>query len=403
MQTGIIGLPQVGKTTLFRILTKASVEAKGGSQETRVGVAKVPEPRLIELAKLYNPKKITYATVQYVDLGGIQGERTREALASLREVDTIAHVIRVFDDPSVPHAAGSIDPLRDATNLELELILSDHDQITRRLERVEKDLKKKADPLLQLEKTVLDKCKAHLEAEKPLRELELTAEERRPIGGFLFLSARPVLYVLNVGDDEADKLDSAVERHKLTSLAGKPNAAVVAVCGRLEAELAEMEEAEAAEMLASYGLKEPGLNRLIRATYELMGLTSFFTAGEPEVRAWTIRKGSTAVKAAGAIHSDIEKGFIRAEVVRWNDLLAAGSLAAAREKAQVRLEGKEYIVQEGDVILFRHSGITRFRTCHTSTYRLRRVATREQKATIVREITETLVRTSGRSRSTFTS
>ncbi len=165
-----------------------------------------------------------------------------------------------------------------------------------------------------------------------------------------------MLYVLNVGDDEADKLDSAVERHKLTSLAGKPNAAVVAVCGRLEAELAEMEEAEAAEMLASYGLKEPGLNRLIRATYELMGLTSFFTAGEPEVRAWTIRKGSTAVKAAGAIHSDIEKGFIRAEVVRWNDLLAAGSLAAAREKAQVRLEGKEYIVQEGDVILFRHSG-----------------------------------------------
>jgi ribosome-binding ATPase len=356
MQTGIIGLPQVGKTTLFRILTKASVEAKGGSQETRVGVAKVPEPRLIELAKLYNPKKITYATVQYVDLGGIQGERTREALASLREVDTIAHVIRVFDDPTVPHAAGSIDPLRDATNLELELILSDHDQITRRLERVEKDLKKKADALLQLEKTVLDKCKAHLEAEKPLRELELTAEERRPIGGFLFLSARPVLYVLNVGDDEADKLDSAVERHKLTSLAGKPNAAVVAVCGRLEAELAEMEEAEAAELLASYGLKEPGLNRLIRATYELMGLTSFFTAGEPEVRAWTIRKGSTAVKAAGAIHSDIEKGFIRAEVVRWNDLLAAGSLAAAREKAQVRLEGKEYIVQEGDVILFRHSG-----------------------------------------------
>ncbi|MBV8514251.1 MAG: redox-regulated ATPase YchF [Acidobacteria bacterium] len=356
MQTGIIGLPQVGKTTLFRILTKASVDAKGGSQGTHVGVAKVPEPRLLELAKLYNPKKITYATVQYVDLGGIQGERTRESLAQLREVDTIAHVIRVFDDPSVPHAAGSIDPLRDATNLELELILSDHDQITRRLERVDKDLKKKADLILQLEKTVLEKCKAHLEAEKPLRELELTTEERRPIGGFLFLSARPVLYVLNVGDDEADKLDSAVERHKLTSLANKPNAAVVAVCGRLEGELAEMEEAEAAELLASYGLKEPGLNRLIRATYELMGLTSFFTAGEPEVRAWTIRKGSTAVKAAGAIHSDIEKGFIRAEVVRWNDLLAAGSLATAREKAQVRLEGKEYTVQEGDVILFRHSG-----------------------------------------------
>ena len=356
MQTGIIGLPQVGKTTLFRILTKASVEGKGGASATHVGVAKVPEPRLAELAKLYNPKKITYATVQYVDLGGMQKERVRESLASLREVDAIMHVIRVFDDPSVPHAAGSIDSLRDATNLELELILSDHDQITRRLERLEKDLKKKNDPLLVLEKNVLDKCKAHLEAEKPLRELELTAEEKKPIGGFLFLSARPVLYVLNLGDDEAGELDTAVERHKLGALQGRPNAAVVAVCGRLEAELAEMEEAEAAELLASYGLTEPGLNRLIRATYDLMGLIQFFTAGEPEVRAWTIRKGSNAQKAAGAIHSDIEKGFIRAEVVKWSDLLAAGSIAAAKEKAQVRLEGKEYIVQEGDVILFRHSG-----------------------------------------------
>ncbi len=356
MQTGIIGLPQVGKTTLFRILTKANVEGKGGGSATHVGVAKVPEPRLLELAKLYNPKKITYATVQYVDLGGMQKEKNRDALAPLREVDTIAHVIRVFDDPSVPHSEGSIDPLRDATNLELELIFSDHDQILRRLERLEKDLKKKSDPLLLAEKAVLDKCKAHLESEKPLRELELTAEERKPIGGFLFLSARPVLYVLNLGDDEADKLDSAVERHKLSALQGKPNSAVIAICGRLEAELAEMEEKEAAELLASYGLKEPGLNRLIRATYDLMGLIQFFTAGEPEVRAWTIRKGSTAQKAAGAIHSDIERGFIRAEVVKWSDLLAAGSIAAAREKAQVRLEGKEYIVQEGDVILFRHSG-----------------------------------------------
>src|SRR6202043_767895 len=275
MQTGIIGLPQVGKTTLFRILTKASVEGKPGAQGTHVGVSKVPEPRLVELAKLYNPKKITYATVQYVDVGGMQKDRNRDALAPLREVDTIAHVIRVFDDPSVPHAAGSIDPLRDATNLELELILADHDQITRRLEKLEKDLKKKKEPLLELEKTVLEKCKAHLEAEKPLRELELTPEERKPIGGFLFLSQRPMLFVLNVGDEEAAQLDSAVERHKLTSLQGRPNTAVIAVCGRLEAELAEMEEKEAAELLASYGLKEPGLNRLIRATYDLMGLTSF--------------------------------------------------------------------------------------------------------------------------------
>jgi GTP-binding protein YchF len=355
MQTGIIGLPQVGKTTLFRILTKAHVDARG-AQTAHVGVAKVPEPRLAELAKLYNPKKITYATVQYVDLPGVQKERMRESLATLRDVDAIAHVIRVFDDPSVAHSEGSIDPLRDATNLDLELILSDHDQVSKRLERVEKDLKKRKDPQLELEKSVLEKCKAHLEAEKSLRELELTAEERKPIGGFLFLSQRPMLYVLNLGDDEAAELDKAIEKHKLSALQGRPNTAVVAVCGRLEAELAEMEEKEAAELLASYGLKEPGLNRLIRATYDLMGLFPFFTAGEPEVRAWTIRKGSTAVKAAGEIHSDIEKGFIRAEVVRCKDLLAAGSIAAAKEKAQVRLEGKDYIVQEGDVILFRHSG-----------------------------------------------
>ena len=356
MQTGIIGLPQVGKTTLFRILTKAQVEGKAGASATHVGVAKVPEPRLLDLAKLYNPKKITYATVNYVDLGGMQKERMRDALAQLREVDVIAHVIRVFDDPSVPHSEGSIDPLRDATNLDLELMLADHDQITRRLERVDKDLKKKHDPILETEKTALEKCRGQLEAEKPLRELDLTTEERKSIGGFLFLSQRPMLYVLNLGDDEAAELATAVARHKLNALQGRPKTAVVAVCGRLEAELAEMDEKEAAELLASYGLKEPGLNRLIRATYDLLGMIPYFTAGEPEVRAWTIRKGSTAVKAAGEIHSDIERGFIRAEVVRWDDLVAAGSIAAAKEKAQVRSEGREYIVQEGDVILFRHSG-----------------------------------------------
>src|SRR5262245_65241308 len=221
MQTGIIGLPSVGKTTLFQILTKTHVDTSKGGQDTRVGVAKVPEPRLARLATLYNPKKITYATVRYVDLGGMQKERMREALAGLREVDSIAHVIRVFDDPSVPHPEGAIDPLRDATNLDLELILSDHEQIAKRLERLEKDLKKKADKQLELEKAVLDKCQAHLEAEKPLRELALTAEERKPIGGFLLLSQRPVLYALDFDDDEAEQIDVVGARQRGVRRAGR--------------------------------------------------------------------------------------------------------------------------------------------------------------------------------------
>jgi hypothetical protein len=246
--------------------------------------------------------------------------------------------------------------LRDAEVLDLELMLSDLDQIARRIERVEKDLKKKKEPVLEQELVLLNRCKAAIESEKPLRELELNADERKTIQGYKFLSQRPMLYVLNLGDSEVAELDTAVERHKLSKLVGRPNTVVLSVCGRIEAELAELEPAEAAEMLAAYGLKSSGLDRIIQATYQLLGLTSFFTAGEPEVRAWTIKRGMNAQKAAGAIHSDIERGFIRAEVVRCEDLLAAGSLPVARERAQVRLEGKEYIVQEGDVILFRHSG-----------------------------------------------
>jgi GTP-binding protein YchF len=358
MQTGIIGLPQVGKTTLFKILTRAQLDEKAARAATHVGVARVPEPRLAQLAALYHPKKITYATVEYVDVGGMVKDRAKDSavLAPLREVDALAHVLRVFDDPAVAHSAGSIDPLRDAEVLDLELMLSDLDQITRRIERVEKDLKKKKEPILEQELALLLRCKTAIESEKPLRELEFNPEERKMITGFKFLSQRPMLYVLNLGDSEVAELDTAVESHKLSKLLDRPNTAVVSICGRIEAELAELEPAEAAEMLAAYGLKSSGLDRLIQATYHLLGLTSFFTAGEPEVRAWTIKRGMSAQKAAGAIHSDIERGFIRAEVVRWDDLLNAGSLPAAREKAQVRLEGKEYVVQEGDVILFRHSG-----------------------------------------------
>lgn len=358
MQTGIIGIPQSGKTTLFRILTKAHLDEKTARAATHVGVARVPEPRLAQLAEIYHPKKITHATVEYVDVGGMSSDRARNSsvLAPLREVDALAHVLRVFDDPTVPHPSGSIDPLRDAVSLDLELMLSDLDQIERRIERVEKDLKKKKEAVLEFELALLLRCRAAIQAETPLRELSFSPEEKKALTGFMFLSLRPMLYVLNLGDDEAPRLDSAVQRHGLEKLAGRPQSAVIAVCGRIEAELAELEDAAAAELLAAYGLKEPGLHRLIRATYDLMGLISFFTAGEPEVRAWTIQRGMNAQKAAGAIHTDIERGFIRAEVVRCEELLAAGSIPAAREKGQVRLEGKEYVVQEGDVILFRHSG-----------------------------------------------
>ena len=358
MQTGIVGLPQVGKTTLFKILTKVHLDAKATQAATHVGVARVPEPRIDKLAALYRPTKVTHATVQYVDVGGLQKDRARDAavLAPLREVDALAHVVRVFENPAVPRSAGSIDPLRDATNLDLELMLNDLEQITRRLERVEKDLKKKKDLALEAEQALLLRCKAAIEKETPLRELEFSAEEMKMLTSFMFLSQRPMLYVLNLGDSEAAEIETAVERHKLGVLCSKPNTGVVPICGRLEAELVDLEEAEAAELVASYGFKESGLDRLIHATYRLLGLTSFFTAGDPEVRAWTIRRGTTALKAAGVIHSDIERGFIRAEVVRCDDLLEAGSLGAARERGKMRLEGKDYVVQEGDVILFRHSG-----------------------------------------------
>jgi len=357
MQTGIIGLPQVGKTTLFKILTKASLDARGQAT-THVGIARVPEPRLLKLAEIFKPKKVTYATIEYVDVGGLAKEKARESasLAQLREVDALAHVVRAFENPVVPHPAGSVDPLRDAEDLNLELMLADLDQITRRLERLEKDLKKKKETNLEFEQTVLLKCKTALEATQALRELEFTNDERKALLGFKFLSQRPMLYVLNVGDDEVGELEGAAKKHGLDAIAGKPNTAVVAICGRIEAELSELDDVAAAELLGAYGLKSPGLDRVIEASYKLLGLTSFFTAGEPEVRAWTIKQGMNAQKAAGTIHSDIERGFIKAEVVRWDQLIEAGSWAGARERAWLRLEGKEYIVQEGDVILFRHSG-----------------------------------------------
>jgi hypothetical protein len=265
--------------------------------------------------------------------------------------------LRAFEEPSIPHV-GDIDPLRDAKNVDFDLIVNDLSQIEKRLERLEKDLKKMKTAELEREFELLKRANAHLELERPLREMEMSADDRKRIRGFMFLSQKPILYALNVNESSTlgNDLEKAPEKHKLNEYASRPNAGVTAICGKVEAELADMPDEEAGEFLASYGLKESGLVRLIRKSYELLGLISFFTVGEDECRAWTIERGSRAQTAAGAIHSDLEKHFIRAETIHWDQLLDAGSEANARSRGTLRLEGKEYIVQDGDVMHIRHSG-----------------------------------------------
>jgi hypothetical protein len=359
MKTGIIGLPQVGKTSLFKILTRVNVEDRGYSREAHLGIARVPDDRLDRLAALFNPKKLVHATVEYADVAAISQEALKETafLASLRNVDALIHVLRAFEDDAIAHV-GSIDPLRDAKSLEFDLMLSDLTQIEKRLERLEKDLKKMRTADLEKENALLLRSKAALEAETPLRELEMTAEEKKLIRGFMFLSQKPVLYAVNISESTSlgADLEAAPAKYGLTEIAARANAGVTAFCGKVEAELAEMDDEEATEFLGSYGLKESGLVRLIRRSYELLGLISFFTVGEDECRAWTVPADSRAQEAAGAIHTDLEKHFIRAETIHWDTLLAAGSEAVARSQGTLRLEGKDYLVQDGDILHIRHSG-----------------------------------------------
>jgi ribosome-binding ATPase len=356
MKTAIIGLPMVGKTSLFTILTGAHQEARIGSTAARVGVAKVPDARLEELAQVFEPRKIIHATVEYVDMPAVSKESLRDAsyVASLRVVDAFAHVLRLFADDTIPHEKGSIDPLRDLDDVETELILSDLVVIEKRLERLDKDRKKIKNPELDREFELLQKCKAAVEANTPLRQLTLDHEEEKRIRGFQFLSQKPMLYVLNLGEADASRLHEKEREYRQAALAGRGNTAVTAICGKVEAELVELPPEEQKDYLASYGLTESGLERLIAATYSLLGLMSFLTAGEDEVRAWTVPFHSTAVKAAGAIHSDFEKKFIRAEVVNWKSLVDLGGYPAVRDKGLLRLEGKEYIVKDGDVLVIRH-------------------------------------------------
>jgi GTP-binding protein YchF len=347
----------VGKTSLFTILTGVHEATRVGSMEARVGMTKVPDARLDALGKLFDPPKITHATVEYLDFPSISKEALRDPsyLASLRVVDALAHVLRVFESDTVPHEKGSVDPLRDFEDVETELILSDLVVVEKRMERVDKDRKKIKNPEFDKEFALLERIKAELESDRALRGLEFSDEDEKRIRGFQFLSLKPMLCVLNIGEADAGRLHEVEEQYRNGPLAGRKGTAVTAICGKIEAELAELSSEEAKDYLASYGLADSALERLISATYSLLGLMSFLTAGEDECRAWTIRANSTAPKAAGAIHSDFEKKFIRAEVVNWKSLVDLDGYNGVKEKGLLRLEGKEYIVKDGDVILFFHN------------------------------------------------
>jgi GTP-binding protein YchF len=376
MEVGIIGLPKVGKTTLFNTLTSShqSTDRYQVSREINIAVATVPDPRLAKLRDHYQPKKFTPATVTYVDIPGIQKGGGAEGLdlPRLREVDALAHVVRAFEDPEILHCEGSIDPARDVEIFDLELILADLDVVTRRAERLEKARKRGLSPEEQHELDLLAKViLPALEAEQPLRTLELSADDQKRLRGFQLLSAKPQLLVMNVDEDALGKAGTEARHYNIPGSEAPHNSIpgseargddatrgarypeVVTVSAPIEEEISHLDAEHQAEFLSDLGLSEPSLDRVIRASYRLLGLISFFTVGEDEVRAWTVRQGTHARKAGGAIHSDIERGFIRAEVTPWKDLLDLGSLASCRDQGILRLEGKSYLVQDGEVVHFR--------------------------------------------------
>ncbi|MCG6925905.1 MAG: redox-regulated ATPase YchF [Acidobacteria bacterium] len=355
MKAGIVGLSLVGKSTLFQLLTGSPSPAPGSRPEARLGIARVPDPRVDALADIFNPKKRTWATVEYVDVPGVgkgQGSALVD-LPALRGVDALVHVVRAFESETVPHPEGSIDPLRDASVLDLELILADLATVERRIERLEASIGKSKTPGDVAERELFLKLKEGLESEKPLREVGLSDDERQRLRGYALLSEKPLLIVANLDEDRTGEADAYLDASGLREFARRPGVALCAVSAPIEAEMAELDGEDARAFREDLGLSEPGLDRVIRTSYELLGLISFLTVGEDECRAWTIRGGTKAQVAAGAIHSDIERGFIRAEVVPCEKLLAAGSLAACRERGTLHLEGKEYEVKDGDVINFR--------------------------------------------------
>jgi GTP-binding protein YchF len=356
VRIGLFGFPLTGKSTLFRLLTGHAPPAHHAARgEAQIGVTKVPEPRLDRLVELHKPKKITPATIEYLDIAGMEkGEAAKVLpLEQLRTADALAHVVRGFRDEAVPHTEGAIDPARDAETMETELILADHTIAERRVEKLDALVKKANRDEDRHELEVLRKALEYLERGIPLRNVALDERERHVLRGFTFLSLKPLLVVVNADESDAGKLDDGAPAFGLAAMSGHPATEVVALSAKIEAEIAQLDATDAAAFRAELGIRESALDRMIRASYHLLGYISFFTAGDSECRAWTIRAGTTARGAAGTIHSDMDKGFIRAEVVAYPDLLAAGSWHAARDRGILRLEGKDYVVRDGDVLVVR--------------------------------------------------
>ncbi|MFO7168087.1 MAG: redox-regulated ATPase YchF [Chloroflexota bacterium] len=356
MKIAIIGLPNSGKTTVFNALTRGTAETaaySSGLLEPNIATVKVPDPRLPVLAEMFDPKKVTYADVQYVDVGGLGGGAERGAglppalLNYIGGADALLHVVRAFQDEAVPHPEGTVDPARDVEAVDLELAFSDLAIIERRLQRLNAEIGKMSSKEREqriAERDLLVRLQGLLEGGQPIRDVDLSDDEERLIRGYQFLTAKPLLLVLNIGEDQLQSPPQLAYEHKRSD--------VVALCGKIEAELAQLDDEDARTFMEDLGIEEPARDRVIARSYDLLGLISFLTAGPDEVRAWTIRRGTPAVEAAGAIHSDIQRGFIRAEIVAYEDLVRAGSMAEAKKQGTVRLEGKQYIVQDGDVCHF---------------------------------------------------